>query len=420
MIIRWMLELVAMTALFSVAALAAERLLRLWRKQARGVWAAAMGLSLLLPLITLAQSAGYLPSFPTAPPLPQFGPAGIHVLPRVVIGATTSHIDLVIALLWAAASVAITTRFVLAARALGRRRAAWRAAEVDGQPLLVSEDAGPAVVGFRRPAVVIPDWVLGLEQPLRQLVLRHEREHLEHNDPRLIVAALGAATIAPWNPVLWFQLRRLRAALELDCDLRVLRAHPDARRYGTLLLAVAQRTDRTELLAAALTEATSLLGRRIAAMRRPLDSFRVTQTALLAAAVALAAIAACETQSPADPALRVSRAASTAKPIYNPPGTTYFEYQVEQPVSPAPGSTQARYPDVLREARVEGEVLAQFVVNPDGLADVATFKVLKSTHDLFTQAVRNALPQMRFKPALVGGRPVRQLVQAPFSVALTK
>jgi len=43
-----------------------------------------------------------------------------------------------------------------------------------------------------------------------------------------------------------------------------------------------------------------------------------------------------------------------------------------------------------------------------------TFKVLKSTHDLFTQAVRQTLPQMRYSPAVVGGRKVRQLVQTPF------
>ena len=40
---------------------------------------------------------------------------------------------------------------------------------------------------------------------------------------------------------------------------------------------------------------------------------------------------------------------------------------------------------MLRSANVEGEVLAQFVVDTTGRADMSTFKVLKSTHELFTQ-----------------------------------
>ena len=48
-----------------------------------------------------------------------------------------------------------------------------------------------------------------------------------------------------------------------------------------------------------------------------------------------------------------------------------------------PGSTQPRYPDMLRSAGVEGEVLAQFVVDTTGRAEAGSLKVLKSTHDLF-------------------------------------
>ena len=98
----------------------------------------------------------------------------------------------------------------------------------------------------------------------------------------------------------------------------------------------------------------------------------------------------------------------------------YFEFQVEKPVVPAPGSTSPRYPDILRQAGVEGEVLAQFVVDTTGKAEPGSLKVLKSSHDLFVQAVRNALPGMRFIPAEVGGRKVKQLVQQPFTFSIQK
>jgi len=99
---------------------------------------------------------------------------------------------------------------------------------------------------------------------------------------------------------------------------------------------------------------------------------------------------------------------------------TYFEFQVEKPVMQAPGSGQPRYPDILRQAGVEGEVLATFVVDTTGRADASSFKVLRTTHDLFATAVKQALPSMRFIPAEVGGKRVKQLVQQPFTFAIVK
>ena len=105
-----------------------------------------------------------------------------------------------------------------------------------------------------------------------------------------------------------------------------------------------------------------------------------------------------------------------------PPKTDqpYFEFQVEKQVSQIPGTGNMRYPDMLKSANIEGEVLAQFVVDENGRYEAGTFKVLKSSHDLFTAAVKNALPNMRFYPAEVGGRKVKQLVQQPFTFTLTK
>jgi TonB family protein len=99
---------------------------------------------------------------------------------------------------------------------------------------------------------------------------------------------------------------------------------------------------------------------------------------------------------------------------------TYFEFQVEKQVTPRPGNPPPRYPSEMRAAQISGEVLAQFVVDVDGRAEMSSFKVLKSTHDLFTNAVMSALPQMQFNAAEVGGHKVRQLVQMPFSFSLTR
>ncbi len=107
-------------------------------------------------------------------------------------------------------------------------------------------------------------------------------------------------------------------------------------------------------------------------------------------------------------------------PVIQNADQPYFDFQVEKPVVMAPGSQGPAYPDMLRTAGIEGTVLAQFVVDTTGRAEMATFKALKSDNDLFTNAVKNALQRMRFLPAEVGGRKVKQLVQQPFQFSLNR
>jgi protein TonB len=99
---------------------------------------------------------------------------------------------------------------------------------------------------------------------------------------------------------------------------------------------------------------------------------------------------------------------------------TYFEFQVEKPAEMLSDSPKPKYPSVLESSGIAGEVQAQFVVRGDGKADNDSFKVLKSTNELFTQAVKNVLPRMRFSPAMIGGKPVNQLVQQSFQFAVPR
>jgi protein TonB len=101
-------------------------------------------------------------------------------------------------------------------------------------------------------------------------------------------------------------------------------------------------------------------------------------------------------------------------------GEAYGEREVERPVRQAPNSAAPAYPDILRQAGVEGEALVSFVVDTSGRVEVGSFKVIRSSHELFAAAVKNALPRMRFIPAEVGSDKVRQLVQQPYSFAILK
>lgn len=94
---------------------------------------------------------------------------------------------------------------------------------------------------------------------------------------------------------------------------------------------------------------------------------------------------------------------------------TYFEFQVWSGVKPLPDQPTPRYPESMRKSGIQGEVLAQFVVDTTGHADMSTFKVLRSTAIEFTNSVRATLPQISFVPAQLENRKVRQLVQMPFN-----
>ena len=97
----------------------------------------------------------------------------------------------------------------------------------------------------------------------------------------------------------------------------------------------------------------------------------------------------------------------------------YDAYEVDKAVQPLSGGAPA-YPAAMRATGIEGEVLAQFIVNEHGRAEVSSLRIVSSTNDQFAQSVRQALPKMRFVPAQLRGRPVAQTVQQLFSFRLNR
>jgi TonB family protein len=93
--------------------------------------------------------------------------------------------------------------------------------------------------------------------------------------------------------------------------------------------------------------------------------------------------------------------------------------EVDSAVTRHPWSAAPAYPPEMLKKKQEGTVFVRYVVDTTGLADAASFEVLRSTHAEFTEAVRMALPDMRFNPARIGRRRVRQLVEQEFSFRIT-
>src|SRR5439155_2129483 len=307
MIAAWMLYCVAIAVLFVVVGEALERALHLAGRATRWAWVAALVASYVVPAAAwLRPSAfGALPVPLAQPVVAGLAATGAPSDPQQVGGAlpatpsfSLGDLDATLTWAWGLSSAALLLSLGVAALRLAALRRGWRSASVDGWAVLVSDNVGPAVAGLWRPRVVLPEWALRLGEAERRLMLAHEDEHVRARDPCLLVAATAALLLAPWNPVVWWQVRRLRLAVEMDCDARVLARAGDAPAYGELLRRVVQRRARLPLGAPALGEPVSFLGRRIGRMATGLPRWR-WPAAIAATSVAVAAvIAACEAPRP--------------------------------------------------------------------------------------------------------------------------
>jgi len=79
-----------------------------------------------------------------------------------------------------------------------------------------------------------------------------------------------------------------------------------------------------------------------------------------------------------------------------------------------PGAPSPRYPEELKYENLKGTAQVSFVVDTTGRVDSTSFKVIEATHKLFGEAAREAVLKMKFVPAEIGGKKVRELVQQKF------
>jgi TonB family protein len=95
--------------------------------------------------------------------------------------------------------------------------------------------------------------------------------------------------------------------------------------------------------------------------------------------------------------------------------TLYTAADVDQPAMPDSSDLiRPVYPDSMFMNAIAGRVTVEFVVDGTGDVNMDTFSVVTASHPLFGEAVRRAVRDQRYKPALRNGRPVQQVVQQPF------
>lgn len=89
---------------------------------------------------------------------------------------------------------------------------------------------GPAAIGLVAPRIILPeDFETRFDSTERNLVLAHERSHIESGDLVVNAAAAVLACLNWYNPLFGFARKQLRADQELACDERILSTRPTAR-----------------------------------------------------------------------------------------------------------------------------------------------------------------------------------------------
>jgi len=299
--LAWMIYALLVAIPLSVGALMAEQAAKFRRAPTRGFWIISLLASLLLPLV-IATVTIHLPRFlgpaTSATPIALRDTTSIPLTSTVMDWggaqsyASSTHIDTVLRDLWLAGSVVMTFVVCISAAWLYRRKRGWSQEYVCGVPVLVSQDVGPAVVGLIRSRIVVPAWLLSESREKQQYVIAHEQSHLKARDPLLVTSALMLLLAMPWNPLLWWQFHRLRRAIEVDCDARILRSGGDVGEYCETLIQVGQNQSGYLGTVAAMSESRSFLEQRIRIMlSRPRKWARASALVLVSLSLGMAAFA---------------------------------------------------------------------------------------------------------------------------------
>lgn len=139
-------------------------------------------------------------------------------------------------------------------------------------------------------------------------------------------------------------------------------------------------------------------------------------TQVFAGVIASANDLAQRVSRPEDFTPRAATAAMAELLVHAVIGTTRGQRNDGVRAMPIPlvGNLPPRYPAALERAQVGGRVLVEFTIDSTGAVDTRTLRVIQSTHALFTEAVRSALPRLRFLPAQLGEHTVGVTVRQPF------
>lgn len=316
-----------------------------------------------------------------------------------------SDVGRLIQIFWAGAT-GVTLLWLL--WSAGRLRAAssdWERAIGAAQPYYVTSSLGPGVLGVLDQRILLPEWVLELDEEDRKLIWLHESEHVRASDNRVLAVGLGLLVAFPWILPLWWQFRRLRVAVELDCDRRVISRCSNWKGYGRLLIQVARGSALEPATPFASKE--NPLRKRIRHLRPDHPRGRGVRSAgagILMSALVLGGLALPVPSEPDNWTLN-PLPFEALRGTLDPPRSGYDEHQELLNREEYERAVQRLYPEELREEGTEGQVVLFLHVSDDGRVDVVRLD-RPSSHEAFNRAAAEAARVRRYRPARKDGSPV--------------
>jgi periplasmic protein TonB len=102
-----------------------------------------------------------------------------------------------------------------------------------------------------------------------------------------------------------------------------------------------------------------------------------------------------------------------------PTGNEVFMESIVEEKPDRLSGPQPLYPELLRQAGIQGRVMVQAIIDTTGRAEPASVKVLQSPNPGFDQNAKTMVLKSLFRPARVHGRAVRVLINIPIDFRIT-
>jgi TonB family protein len=244
----------------------------------------------------------------------------------------------------------------------------------------------PLTWGFFRPVIVLPASAAEWTKEQREIVMRHERAHIERHDWLWQTLSRIVTAVFWFHPLMWLASAELRRESELAVDDRVLSNGADPADYAAHLVSVAKQligTVPTESVAMVRTPALENRVRAILDATRPrLRAGWMARTAIVlitgGVIFPLMVLQAQEVHKIGEKGLTPPRVISKAEP---------------------------KYTEEARDARIEGTVVLRCVIDEAGIAE--NIEVVRSLDPGLDANAVTAVTQFRFVPGKKDGKPVR-------------
>ena len=292
--IMWMAYAAVIGGLVAAGAWAGERLCEAIGWPRRFPWLVALTLAVVIPLSARPPAPRLEVPANSSPAIEQVVVAVQHPVASV----PGPMLDRVAAITWGAGSLATLLVFGAILGLVARSRRRWPRRSVDGEEVYVSESFGPALIGVTRPSVVVPEWLFCASARAGSVAVLHEREHARARDHLTLLYGVCIGALFPWSPAVWWMVRNLRGAVEIDCDRRVIASGIPADDYGKLLLAIGVGRKQRWVFTPALVESRHSLERRLKVMAARKMKWSPLRAVPLAGLTLAAVVVACDTNAP--------------------------------------------------------------------------------------------------------------------------